>query len=123
MAADDYHVIVYQILLYLYDCLKKGNDPDNGALEGYRKAHNINMRYWSRVVTDLQKKGYIEGANLFKISNVTWTGANINESTTITGEGIAYLVDNSLMQKIKNLGANAVQGMITALGTGFVKGF
>ena len=24
MAKDDYHVIVYQILAYLYQCLKKG---------------------------------------------------------------------------------------------------
>ncbi len=122
MAADDYHVIAYQILLYLYDCLKKGIDPDNKALEGYRNAHSINLRYWSRVIIDLQNKGYIEKANTFAINNVPWMGANITASTTITGDGIAYLVDNSLMQKIKNLGANAIQGMITTLGCDFIKG-
>lgn len=26
MAANDYHVIVYQILAYLYECLKDGRD-------------------------------------------------------------------------------------------------
>lgn len=121
MAADDYHVIAYQILLYLYDCLKKGNDPNNDDLEGYRQAHNINLRYWSRVIIDLSNNGYIENANIFRLANVEWMGANIKAATTITGDGIAYLVDNSLMQKIKKMGASAIQGMISTLSGELLK--
>ncbi len=33
MARDDYHVIVYQILAYLYQCLKKGEAVEAAALE------------------------------------------------------------------------------------------
>lgn len=32
MAKDDYHVIVYQILSYLYQCLKSGEDIDTKRL-------------------------------------------------------------------------------------------
>ena len=35
MAANDYHVIVYEILAYLYDCLKNGIDPDIEAIKNY----------------------------------------------------------------------------------------
>ena len=116
MAANDYHVIMYQILLYLYDCLKKGVDPDNEAVDSYRKLHEINMRYWARVIIDLQNDGYIENASIFAIANVRWQGARITGDTTITRKGIEYLIDNSLMKKIKDLGANAIKGMICNLG-------
>lgn len=33
MARDDYHVIVYQILAYLYQCLKNGSPVDVFMLE------------------------------------------------------------------------------------------
>ncbi len=33
MAKDDYHVIVYQIIAYLYQCLKNGNDVDTRLLQ------------------------------------------------------------------------------------------
>lgn len=116
MAANDYHVIMYQILLYLYDCLKKGIDPDNEAVETYRKLHEINMRYWSRVIIDMQNDGYIEKAAIFAITNTDRQGARITKNTTVTRKGIEYLIDNSLMKKIKDIGADAIKGMISSLG-------
>ena len=35
MAANDYHVIVYQILAYLYACLKDGVDVDLASIDQY----------------------------------------------------------------------------------------
>ena len=32
MVKDDYHVIVYKILAYLYSCLKKGENPEKEYL-------------------------------------------------------------------------------------------
>ena len=36
MAKDDYHVIVYQVLAYLYQCIKKGESVESKNLE-----HNL----------------------------------------------------------------------------------
>ncbi len=116
MAANDYHVIMYEILLYLYDCLKKGIDPDNEIVDTYRKLHEINMRYWARVIIDMEKDGYIENASIFALANVSWKSARISKDTTITRKGIEYLIDNSLMKKVKELGANAIKGMISGIG-------
>ncbi len=116
MAANDYHVIMYEILLYLYDCLKKGVDPDNEVVDAYRKLHEINMRYWARVIVDMQNDGYIENAAIFAIANVRWKGARIVQDTTITRKGIEYLIDNSMMKKIKELGASAIKGMVSGIG-------
>ena len=121
MAANDYHVIMYQILLYLYDCLKKGVDPDNEVVDTYRKLHEINMRYWARVIIDMQKDGYIENAAIFSLDNVRWQGARIISDTTITRKGIEYLIDNSLMKQVKELGANAIKGMIYGIGEAVLK--
>ena len=37
MAANDYHVIVYQILAYLYSCLKDGVDVDLASIEQFKE--------------------------------------------------------------------------------------
>ena len=37
MAANDYHVIVYQILAYLYACLKDGVDIDLASIEQFKE--------------------------------------------------------------------------------------
>lgn len=36
MAKDDYFVIVYQVLKYLYECLKKGEQPESSYLRAGR---------------------------------------------------------------------------------------
>ena len=44
MARDDYFVIVYQVLKYLYDCLKKGEKPDRRYL--INDEYSIPENYW-----------------------------------------------------------------------------
>lgn len=61
MAKDDYHVIVYQILSYLYDCLKKGMDPDPKQISCRSEFFSINERYWSYIMVSLLDYGFIEG--------------------------------------------------------------
>ena len=46
MAKDDYHVIVYQILSYLYQCLKKGESADGNKLNYGSELLRINKSYW-----------------------------------------------------------------------------
>lgn len=50
MAKDDYEVIVYQVLAYLYNCLKKDIDVDPKLIEPQGKLFNINSNYWSFIL-------------------------------------------------------------------------
>ncbi len=110
MAANDYHVIMYEILLYLYDCLKKDISPSREEIETYRQRHEINRRYWSRVIKDMDEYGYIQeiqgGQN----------DADIACYTIITSRGIDYLTRNPLMNAVRDKGADAIQIKTSDIG-------
>ncbi len=61
MAKNDYPVIVYQILSYLYKCLKSGDDVQS-ALLNYDSPmlDKINKRYWEYIMHNLVKYNLIE---------------------------------------------------------------
>ena len=46
MSRDDYFVIVYQLLAYLYKQLKMGKDIDPIMIKHDSKYLRINRRYW-----------------------------------------------------------------------------
>ena len=62
MAKNDYPVIVYQILSYLYKCLKNGDDVQ-GILLNYDSPmfDKINKRYWEYIMHNLAKYNLIDG--------------------------------------------------------------
>lgn len=106
MAKDDYHVIVYQILAYLYQCLKAGKDIDPkmlGADSAYFKANGqeVNRRYWAYIVYHLQTAGLIEGVGFAEIDNLPHPYPVNLDRCMITPLGIEYLTDNSFLQKAK----------------------
>ena len=90
MAKDDYFVLVYKILAYLYTVLKEGRSPD------------ANEPYWAYIMENLQAQGYITGLTVV----AAWGGArsisNL-ERCQITPDGIAYLFENNLLAKAKEL--------------------
>ncbi len=51
MSRDDYFVIVYQVLKYLYDCLKKGERPDKDLLN--EDEYSIPKQYWEYILISL----------------------------------------------------------------------
>lgn len=51
MAKDDYHVLAYRILVYLYRCLKDGACPDLECI-GYEKLE-INENSWNYIMIHL----------------------------------------------------------------------
>ena len=61
MARDDYHVIVYQILAYLYTQLKAGNPVDGNLLKHDGPYFQINERYWQYIMVNLLTSGLISG--------------------------------------------------------------
>lgn len=96
MAKDDYYVIVYQILSYLYQKLKKGEDVNPKDLTP-ENLFDINEKYWLYIMEHIQKEGFVEG-----FEKKTFIDGKIHydvSSIQITPAGIGYLLDNNLMKK------------------------
>lgn len=106
MAKDDYYVIVYQILSYLYQRLKKGEDVDPRQISVKSDFFSINKRYWSYIMVNLYKEGYIDGVILVEIDNADPTVMGL-ERCQITPAGIAFLTENSTIEKAKRFFAEA----------------
>lgn len=111
MAKDDYHVIVYQILAYLYQCLKKGIDvnPKMISIDSeYFKVNeqSINKRYWAYIIYNLQRYNLIEGVIFAGIDGAKNMPINL-EHCMITPAGIEYLSDNSFISKAESFLKNA----------------
>lgn len=101
MAKDDYFVIVYQILAYLYQRLKKGENVDPVMLSHESPLFNVNKRYWAYIIYHMSETKLIDGVSFINLDGmgnplpVEWSGCQI------TPEGIAYLCDNTFMEKAK----------------------
>ena len=98
MAKDDYHVIVYQILSYLYTQLKSGESVDADLLKHDSMYLGINERYWQYIIVNMLDQGLIVGPAVEKAwgKDVMISGL---EDTQITPAGIEYLCDNSFLKK------------------------
>lgn len=105
MAKDDYHVIVYQILSYLYVQLKAGKPVDPGMISADSLNYKINQQYWQYIMINLLKDGYILGITAEEIRYIGGSKIEIAEleHCQITPKGIDYLVDNSFMKKARQL--------------------
>lgn len=98
MAKDDYYVIVYQVLSYLYQCLKKGIDIDPEMLTPAR-LFDINDRYWLYIFEHMQTDGLIEG--FYKKEYINNQTAYDLANIQITPKGIGYLLDNNFIAKAR----------------------
>lgn len=99
MAKDDYFVLVYKFLSYLYKSLKCGKIPQESYLHWQTKDFPVEETYFNYVVENLMKDGYIENVLIIPVD-----GANpiirIDNSIRITPKGIEYLEENSSMKRI-----------------------
>lgn len=100
MSKDDYHVLVYRILVYLYDRLKKGLNPSQEDLNAIALNAEVNERYWHYVLKSLMDYGFIEGAARIDVDN-TYERIVGMQNAQITPRGIEYLTDNAFMEKAK----------------------
>lgn len=102
MAKDDYFVLVYKILAYLYTILKEGRHPDPQMLRHDSRLLGVNELYWAYIMENLQEQGYITGLTI----TTPWGGDKIISSLEycqITPNGIEYLFENDLLAKAKEL--------------------
>lgn len=101
MAKNDYHVIVYQILAYLYMCLKGGAGVEEKNLRHNGRYFDINEKYWRYVIYNMYMQGLITGIGFINIDNEAIPMPADLSACMITPAGIEYLCDNSLMEKAK----------------------
>ena len=101
MAKDDYFVIVYKVLIYLYGCLKRKISFSNEEFESIAK-NDIPEEYFEDVLQMMNDEGYIKGYVRLRV----WGGEIITmeySDIKITQKGIEYLCENSMMQKSKKI--------------------
>ena len=101
MAKDDYFVIVYQILSYLYQRLKKGEPVDPAFLKHDGPLFQINKQYWAYILYHMVEEGLIEGVKQVHMDGLEFPYVSQLETCRITPAGIAYLCEHSFMEKAK----------------------
>ena len=101
MAKDDYHVIAYRILIYLYACLKQGQKPSMEYLHHSTDDFPVGKYYWHYILENLYKEGYIDGVVLVAVLGQTYKSVKTTEALSITPKGIEYIQENGTMQKAK----------------------
>lgn len=100
MARDDYFVVVYKILKYLYECLKSGEKADiHNILTA--ETYGVNESYFDYIITELLEEGYIKGVSMINVMGRAALVAKIAPDITIKPKGIEYLQENSAIAKAK----------------------
>ena len=94
MAKDDFHIVAYRILAYLYECLKRGKDPSESVVGP--NALGITARYWTDVLRMLSDEGFIARAT-FNIADTLIPGMFGN--IKITRAGIEFMNENKSMRR------------------------
>ncbi len=107
MAKDDFHVLVYQILAYLYQCLKSGEavNPKQISIESdffKFNSQEINPRYWAYIIHNLCRLELIDGVVFAKIDSLPYPHPINLDNCMITPAGIEYLTDNAFVAKAKD---------------------
>lgn len=107
MSRDDYHVIVYYILKYLYECLKSGKTPDESVIRLEYYPTKIEETYLTYIFSNMYKQGYIDKIEIREtpVLGTRDVKKYISDVSNIeiTPKGIEYLQENSLMQKAYNV--------------------
>ena len=99
MAKDDYFVLAYRFLSYLYACLKSGERPSWEYLNYGTKDFPIGEEYWNSLLGHLIDDGLIEGLVKIEYLSAKDEFKEISDGVKITPKGIEYLQENSAMKK------------------------
>ncbi|MGN0472219.1 MAG: YjcQ family protein [Lachnospiraceae bacterium] len=109
MSKDDYHVIAYKILSYLYGCIKGKKTFSIDYFQCGTKTFPVEEEYWNYIIETLCEEGYITGVVLVAIIGQAAKGVKITSDIRITPKGIEYLQDNSMMKKAADFVKSAMQ--------------
>ena len=96
MSKDDFDIIAYKLLSYLYTCLKAGVPV---SLEKAKELCGVNEVYFNAVLSDLESKNLI----IFDVMrSIDGDVALINEFR-ITFDGAEFLSENSAMMRAASM--------------------
>lgn len=100
MAKDDYDVIVYRMLTYLYACMKHKILFEKETFQAAVKKNVDNEEYFVSVLNMMQEEGLIRGLVISR----AWGGdylltSNVSDAE-ITAAGIHYLNENGTMKRV-----------------------
>lgn len=98
MARDDYFLLVYRILTYLYRCIRECKKPDKEYLKPLTKDFPIEYGYWVYILENILREGYVENIVIIPIDG-TEPIIKILDDVRITPKGIEYLQENSSLKK------------------------
>ena len=114
MSSDDYEVIAFKVLSYLYSCMKGGKEVDIAAM---RELVGCNEVYLGAVIRGLQSRGLVEGFVFDGASGVAIDSPAlaVMRDPAITMDGAAYVRENSRMQKAKEFAGHAFDVALTAV--------
>lgn len=112
MAKDDMEVIMYKILRYLYECMKRDVTPDLQKYGWHSDLLDIPKQYWCKIIRILVKKDLVTGFSVF----TTKDGVLIQTEPPIeiTYEGREFLRENSGMKKAKTFCGEAFEVLLSA---------
>lgn len=97
MAQDDMHIIIYKLLAYLYDCMKKGKPADLAMLESDGAVFGgVPERYRCSIIAQVVERGYVTGMKLFYSDNEP---SIVVSNPSITLDGVEYMFENTMMQR------------------------
>ena len=111
MAKDDYHVILYKILAYLYRQLKTGKPIDPAMISHDSKICGININYWRYIMESMLDEGLIRGLEKDKDKDEDYIEKQLGQ-IMITPKGIELLNDNSVQSKVENLLKNGAKSIL-----------
>lgn len=106
MASDDYYVIVYRVLTYLYNQLKSGNPVDTSKLTA--TWIGVPASYWDYILETMSDEGYIRNAAFEE----DMEGKHLRDDICISPAGISFLHENSTIAKVKN----SIKGITDIVG-------
>lgn len=100
MAQNDYHVIVYRILAYLYAQLKEGKAVDADVISHSGYLCDINYSYWLYIMKSLLEQDYIRGIKVIEKNDLEPKIIGLKDCF-ITPKGIEYICDDNMIEKAK----------------------
>lgn len=97
MAQNDMYVVMYKVLCYLYDCMKRDVEPDAAAF-GYA-AMGIPERYWNDIMRELLRKHFVSGVMVMPVG----TDVRVTfQRPCVTMEGVAFMQENTMMARARD---------------------
>lgn len=98
MSGDDMHVIMYKVLAYLYDCMKKGVEPQESRIRpGGDVAGPIPESYWCEIMAQMADRGLVRGVSVTQLWVDDCPRISMNKPV-VTFRGFEFMRENKMMR-------------------------